>query len=288
PPAVRFVEGDPGLYRVFALGRVLHPNTSSYFGLHDIRLVDAVYPARYATYVLEFVNPDFPSFTTILPGAPTRCRANRWFDLLGVKYVFAAGSASPADCGEGSTGSAPGPAPAYSLVWDPPGPDLRVYRNEQAFPRAFLVEAVAPVSDGEAALRRMREATFDPRRVAVVEGLPAAAALAMPPSRARDGIAPVQVLRYEDARVTLRAVTPAPALLVLTDLFYPGWAASVDGAAVPIYAADYAFRGVLVPPGEHVVEFAYRPTSLRVGLGVSLASLVLLALVAGRFARAER
>jgi uncharacterized membrane protein YfhO len=62
----------------------------------------------------------------------------------------------------------------------------------------------------------------------------------------------------------------------LTDVYYPGWTASVDGTAVPIHRANYAFRAVAVPPGRHVVEFHYRPASVRYGLLLSLAGALVL------------
>jgi len=61
--------------------------------------------------------------------------------------------------------------------------------------------------------------------------------------------------------------------LILTDSFYPGWRAWVDGEPVSIRRADEAFRGVLVPPGTHTVEFRYEPASFRVGLFLSLLAL---------------
>ena len=64
--------------------------------------------------------------------------------------------------------------------------------------------------------------------------------------------------------------------LILTDSFYPGWRAWVDGEPVSIRRADEAFRGVPVPPGTHTVEFRYEPASFRVGLFLSLLALAAL------------
>ena len=43
--------------------------------------------------------------------------------------------------------------------------------------------------------------------------------------------------------------------LVLTDSYYPTWQASIDGKETKIYLTDYNFRGIIVPKGEHTVEF---------------------------------
>ena len=64
---------------------------------------------------------------------------------------------------------------------------------------------------------------------------------------------------------------------MLTDVFYPGWTARVDGVDARIFPANAAFRAVLLAPGPHVVEFLYRPRSFMIGLVVSLISVSTLA-----------
>ena len=63
--------------------------------------------------------------------------------------------------------------------------------------------------------------------------------------------------------VVLSVATDRPGLLVLHDLYYPGWEATVDGKATPVLRANLLFRGVEVPAGEHRVEFTFRPLSAR-------------------------
>ena len=71
-----------------------------------------------------------------------------------------------------------------------------------------------------------------------------------------------------------------PSFLVTSDVYYPGWSATIDGQKAQLYRADYAFRGVAVPTGHHVVKFKYRPRRFLLGAGLSLASVALLAAVA--------
>jgi uncharacterized membrane protein YfhO len=61
---------------------------------------------------------------------------------------------------------------------------------------------------------------------------------------------------------------------VLTDSWFPGWKATVDGKNAPIHRVDYLIRGVSVPAGAHTVEFRYQPLSWRIGWIVSLAALL--------------
>jgi hypothetical protein len=275
PPAVDYVRQDAESYRVFALDRILYPNTSSYFALNDIRALDALYPSRYVRYIKEFVDERIVDrFTGEEPMTPC---GNVWFDLLGVRYVFAAKSRVTPPC---SSDSPPlHVAPQYALVWDGnqrTDRDLNVYRNTRAFPRAFVVHSVEPVSDGEAAIRRMKSGGFDPRRMVVVEALSVADAALLGRTQPAEAMSPAEVVTYEDSRVELRTVTSTVGVLILTDILYPGWSASLDGKPIPIYPANYAFRGVVLTPGRHRIEFAYRPTSFVLGSTVSVISLLFL------------
>ena len=73
---------------------------------------------------------------------------------------------------------------------------------------------------------------------------------------------------------------PQAGFLFVSDQYYPGWQATVDGSAVPIHRANYAFRVVRVPEGESMVVFRYRPESLRIGAAVSGISLLALVVYA--------
>jgi uncharacterized membrane protein YfhO len=105
-----------------------------------------------------------------------------------------------------------------------------------------------------------------------------------PPS---DAAAPgtAQVTDYAADAVRVHTSSPSAALLVVTDTYYPGWRAFVDGVEQPLVRGDLLFRVVPVGAGEHVVELRFEPTSVRVGLVISLVSL---ALAAGALALAGR
>ena len=64
---------------------------------------------------------------------------------------------------------------------------------------------------------------------------------------------------------------------MLTDPYYPGWRSFVDGAEVELLRANYLFRAVALPPGEHEVVFRFDPASLRLGATISIVALALAA-----------
>src|SRR5690606_36054468 len=74
------------------------------------------------------------------------------------------------------------------------------------------------------------------------------------------------VTEYAPTRVVVDVHADAPAFLLLTDAYYPGWMATVNGAPVEVRRADVMFRAVPVPAGESTVIFEYRPVWLPAAL----------------------
>ena len=92
----------------------------------------------------------------------------------------------------------------------------------------------------------------------------------------------VRVTERRLGRVTVRLRAPRPGLLYASESYAPGWRAEVDGRAVPILAANHAFRAVAVPAGDVTVTFRYRPPGLPAGLALSLLALVAVVAMASR------
>lgn len=78
---------------------------------------------------------------------------------------------------------------------------------------------------------------------------------------------------FRPTRFSVNVYRTDPGVLRLADTYYPGWRARVDGALVPIFPVDGAFRGVHVPTGAREVEFRYGPASFQWGRVVSFAAL---------------
>ncbi len=161
--------------------------------------------------------------------------------------------------------------------------DVKVYENLDVQPRAYLVNQWTSVDDSEEALALLQSGTVDFRQHAVVENAPAFSTQRHAEDAPATKIGTIQLIDYAPEEVTLQVnvegVGNEPALLVLSDVYYPGWQATVDGIDTPIYAANQIFRGLFVPPGEHEVTFVYRPQSWLRGVWISLGGLVMLGLL---------
>jgi uncharacterized membrane protein YfhO len=87
---------------------------------------------------------------------------------------------------------------------------------------------------------------------------------------------PAEIVSYEPESVVIEAKSDEGGLLVLSDSFYPGWTALVNGAKTPILRANGLYRAVVIPAGQVQVVFEYRPSSFRNGVWLSTASALLL------------
>jgi hypothetical protein len=174
--------------------------------------------------------------------------------------------------------------------------DWQLLRSRLAFPRAWLVHDVRlrpPVTgpSDPAALELMQDLVYqanrlwqipgrpvyDPRVTAFVEtdqpqGL-AGHVARMPPLPGES----VVISRSEPQRVELVAKLERPGLIVLADTYDPGWSLTIDGVSAPIYRTNRLMRGAAVKAGRHALVYTYDPASFRIGLGLSIVGLVILA-----------
>jgi Bacterial membrane protein YfhO len=111
---------------------------------------------------------------------------------------------------------------------------------------------------------------------AMAARLPAGLAAAPTCPQATGPSGAARIVRYLPEQVVAEVESPAPALAVLNDTYAPGWRAFVDGAEVPVLAADGAFRAAPVPAGRHTLRFDYRAPGLFLGAAISLTALLAL------------
>lgn len=147
--------------------------------------------------------------------------------------------------------------------------DIRVYENPDAFPRSFLVNKFQTVNDGKAQEFLAKNPDFDLRHdVILEEQLPQdlMQQLNSPPLSESKA----EVVLFTANKIIINTYNDQSSLLVLTDIYYPGWHAFVDGKETHIYRADGLVRTIFVPSGNHSVEFSYMPQSFVIGLSISL------------------
>jgi hypothetical protein len=145
-----------------------------------------------------------------------------------------------------------------------------IYRLNNASPRVYVANRLMPVNSGEVLdqeelpeFDRTREALLDEESLPLVEsfllrnGLIGASdgGAAAPAGKAR-------IVSYQRNSVEIEVETDRAGVLVLHDLYYPGWQVSVNGERRPVLRTNLLFRGVEVSAGRHRIVFEFRPLSL--------------------------
>lgn len=264
PPALAVLAADPEPFRTvgFAADAALTPVTPMLRGIEDVRGYDTVVPKRYVEYWSLIEAPQGLPYSKMLGLARVESLASPLLRLLNVRYVV---SGRPVD------------SPRLELVHEG---DMRVYRMRDPLPRAFVVGRATVVRNDAEALARLSAPDFDPRAELVLTD-PAA------PVYGEGAAGSAAFLERSPNRQRLRVDADAPAYLLVSDFYFAGWKARIDGVDAPLFRADHIFRAVPVPAGTHQVELRYRPDSLYIGAAVSgVAGLLALTLgfgLAGRW-----
>ena len=244
PPFVEFLQQDSTQFRVLELvdGQPQTSNTLAYWRLQS---AFGYHGAKLRAYqdVVDVVGLSNPLV----------------WQLMNVKYVVT-------DRADSSAG--------LRLVFA--GGDRYVYRNEAAERRVFFVDSVA-VAGGLEILGNIRSQQFSATEVAYFledHGLQID-----PPGP--QASATISEYGLQSLSVSVRAT--GRNLLFLSETFYPeGWVARLDGEEVPIYRANYLFRAVVIPPGEHALILSFEPRGFALGKNLSLgANVVVLIGLAG-------
>ncbi len=187
-------------------------------------------------------------------------RGTRIYDLLNVRFVLVRdGTPLPQQ---------------YALAYDAPGP-LVVYENPDPLPRAWLVAGAQIAPDEKTALAALQQPTFEPlETVILMQDDAHLLAAESPPSGMGT---PVSILSYSENEIVLAASAERAGYLILSEVWYPGWLATVNGADAPVLRANYTLRALPVPSGELAIRLWYEPDNWRRGLALFGVGVLLLA-----------
>jgi hypothetical protein len=278
--ALEMISSDTDVFRVFSTAKTISqdttimvenpasldilkekslPSMNLLFQLHDIWGIDVTRIKRVDDLYKAFTNTPSISATHLI-------------DLYGVKYIT---SVTPLDENN-----------KFELVYarleglEGKREDLlkentiKIYKNRSPLPRAWLVKDFK-VMDSGAMLSRMTSRDFRPGGEVLIEEYPKWTNLPVPVSpftKGGGGVSggEVEILSESNNGLTLQVKVAGDNLLVLSDTYYPGWKAFVNGKKTKIHRANYNFRAIPLPAGTHRVEFVYDPISFKLGAGVTL------------------
>jgi hypothetical protein len=283
-PVFSFIkEREKDFSRHLTFGQSIKENASMMFEIYSPEGFDPIYPARYGqlakaasldgklskevTSRIEVTISEIGNKETLTDNA----RRLRLMSLLGVKTVLYYPKPDvPRTYKDIFEEEFFGNVASFS------GWTALNYKN--SYPRAFLVGEVITVKNQQNQLDKMFDPKIDLRKTAIIsDNFPHK----LDPQDSEDQ---ANIVSYEPNEVLVKTRSLGPKMLFLSDNYYPGWKAMVDGKESPIYLANFSFRGVFVPRGEHLVKFTYKPTSFLLGGAVTLGTFgVLILFCCGKF-----
>ena len=151
-----------------------------------------------------------------------------------------------------------------------------LYEVEDPLPRAYVVPTGSLVGDQVEAINRVLDPDFDLRASVVITDS-TGDVVGGPGSPPREGrsFPGATIMEASANRVQVELNEASSGYVVLTDSYYPGWSAHVDGERREIQLANYFFRAVAVRPGDHEVVFTYRSSAFDLGTRLSFLFIVL-------------
>lgn len=261
-PALEYFENEPKPYRI-STGNVIPMNMWVPYGLESLSGYDAVYPGSWAAFFnvtggQDPANPSYKYYTDF-------DRYNSpWFDLLNNKYLMVLKSdryeknllfdqVSETD--------------KFEMVFQ--DKSVFIFRNNNVSPRAFFVTDWEIKADNEI-LTEISDSHFPSKNKILINRDPGFGKSDINSARA-------SYVLYSPEKSVIKVETDKDGMLFLSEQWYPGWVATVDGVSTEIFRANYAFRAIPVKSGTRTVEITFKPKSFEVGVLLSVSAMVFLA-----------
>jgi hypothetical protein len=145
---------------------------------------------------------------------------------------------------------------------------LNIYTIHRDHERVWLAPS-AIISDDSSTLRTLFSAAYD-RKIVMIND-----PVQLSPLPTSDLIGSVAITTDDPEHLSIRASASRECYMVLSDTWYPGWTARVDGVDRPITRANFAMRAIRIPAGSHTIEMTFEPLSWKIGWIGSLAALAI-------------
>jgi len=233
---------DKSTYRVGSYKFGLGPNFEMYLGYQSVGGFTALFPSRFYQYLNQYSENKLPKGWAGFNYGVTKSRI--LMDLLNTKYEIFHKRKS------------------YAL-------------RKTFLPRTFIVPDYKIIRKEEV-LDYLIRPDFDPTRIVLFEkedfqyDLPPHAPLGL------NTTGKVKIVSYRPDNIVLEADSSGPGYLFLSELFYPGWKAFVNGQPKQILRGNYLFRVIKLPAGKHIVSVVFDPLSIKIGIGITIFTLFML------------
>ena len=212
------------------LREIFLPNANMLDGLRSANNFDPLVPGRYADWMDTL----------------SQARRTIWMRMLSLMDVGAVEILAPSE--------------PYGVRWQP----------FEGGGRVRWLPCARYVKDGQSALVQLLDVEFDVSKEVILETSAPMLASGCDVSDEMLDLAQARITGESPGRVIIETQATVSGWLLLSDVWYPGWIATVDGQIAEVLQADYLFRAVSLDAGVHQVVFRYNPLSFRLGFWVSL------------------
>lgn len=280
---ISFLKSRNSLDRFLTLRQPMQENISTYAQIYSVEGVNPIFPRRYGELLFAVKNngkvmSDIPRVEARLSELGEKenpfedNRRLRLLSLLGTKYILYFDDNNPKNSGTNKY-----PENLFKPIWKYNNWYGLAYTN--SFPRVFLTSSAYIQNNAQKILDLVFDPKIDLLTTVILEEKPSqfsshGAFINLP----KPIESSVSITSYEPQKIVIDAKTNAPQMLFLSDNYYPGWKAYVDNNETKIYRADYTFRSIYLPKGNHTVIFKYDPISFKIGLTISVLSVIVLLL----------
>ncbi|MBN1761333.1 MAG: YfhO family protein [Chitinispirillaceae bacterium] len=157
----------------------------------------------------------------------------------------------------------------YKISVDEASGRIGIVPHPTGFPRVRMVSSFTVETDESRILPLLQNPDFDYATTVILEETPEG----IPSGNHGPINASATITSYGYNKIVTEVSSDRPALLVLSEVFYPAWKATVDGRSAKVLRADYALRAIPVPAGKHRVICRYSDSAFNKGLLISLLTL---------------
>jgi hypothetical protein len=261
-PAIHWLRANAHGARIAMPQSTFPPDSQMLYGLASVQGYEAPEPDLHLFRLWQRINPRQPYIYPLVVSSLDKPQ-RQLLNVLGARYLVAAGTVAPPVLREIGSGSPPtglgGTRRVYSAA------DANIFENPDAAPRVFVPRHVLSAGDDSEADDIVMRQSFRPPRDAVVQD-----------AQAQAGAGSARIVDEHNSRLDLQANMTRPGLLVVNDRLKDGWSVTVDGHEAKPIRTNAVMRGVVLPAGSHRVRWSYRVPGLRAGLAITIAGLIAL------------
>lgn len=260
-PAINFLKKDSTLYRILPTTMQWRSNGPMAYDINEIGGCEL--PTK---YYHEFRNTIALSYPFATSEYSTGFKANsinsKLIDLLNVKYVITTREIDTLSPNK------------TELVFK--DRETRIYKNKSYFERAFIVNKIKYLSD-DSTINYLSSNLFNPKSEVILPDVYSKNIFTLPDSLDKKGYQ-INILNYKAEEIKISTNNNLNGILVLSEAYYPGWNAYIDGIKVPVIRANHVMRAIFVPKGLHNILFKFESLSFKIGLCISITSLIFMVL----------